>query len=188
MLSEWCGEFGDKYQSRQKQKIKERTSMWCRILREIDPRSILEVGAGEGANLAALANITDARLLAVEPNKKARRYIRHAGVWDGTAQSIPLDDNVADLVFTCGVLIHIHPSQLALACDEIYRVSDRHIACIEYFSSEPETKPYRGMDLYKRDFGSYWLDRFDLQVIDHGFFWHRLTGLDNLTFWLFRKE
>jgi spore coat polysaccharide biosynthesis protein SpsF len=32
------------------------------------------------------------------------------------------------------------------------------------------------------------MDRFpDLQLVDYGFFWKRATGLDDATWWLFRK-
>ena len=43
--------------------------------------------------------------------------------------------------------------------------------------------------LFKRDFGGFWLDNFpDLQVVKYGFSWKRLTGLDNLTWWVFEKR
>ena len=61
---------------------------------------------------------------------------------------------------------------------------------IEYFAAEPEEKRYRGQDglLFKRDFGAFWLEMFpELELIDYGFFWKHATGLDNLTWWLFRK-
>lgn len=51
--------------------------------------------------------------------------------------------------------------------------------------------PYRGHDdrLFKRDFGGYWLDHFsDLWTVAYGFAWKRITGLDNLTWWLFEKR
>jgi hypothetical protein len=56
---------------------------------------------------------------------------------------------------------------------------------------KPEMFPYRGHDdrLFKRDFGGYWLDHFsDLWTVAYGFAWKRITGLDNLTWWLFEKR
>jgi hypothetical protein len=50
---------------------------------------------------------------------------------------------------------------------------------------------YRDQDeaLFKRDFGSYWLDNFsDLRTLGYGFQWKRVTGLDNVNWWLFRKS
>ena len=99
-------------------------------------------------------------------------------------------DGSIDLVFTSGVLIHVAPEFLEVAYREMYRVARRYLLTIEYFSAEPETKTYRGEDglLFKRDFGSLWLDLFPpLILVDYGFFWKRATGLDNLTWWLFAK-
>jgi hypothetical protein len=42
--------------------------------------------------------------------------------------------------------------------------------------------------LFKCDFGSFWLDNVpDLVAAGYGFFWKRLTSLDNCNWWLFRK-
>lgn len=135
--------------------------------------------------------------MALEPNPTARRTLTEDGVvpaadvMDGFAASIPLPEAAADLVFTCGVLIHIHPDDLQASVREIHRVATRYIVCIEYFSDKPEMIPYRGHQdrLFKRDFGGLYLDLFaDLHVLDYGFAWKRATGLDNLTWWLFEKR
>jgi pseudaminic acid biosynthesis-associated methylase len=154
------------------------------------------VGANIGDNLRALRALSGAEFFAVEPNESARRRLTGDGVVsqanaiDGIASSIGLPDGAVDLAFTCGVMIHIHPKDLLASCREIHRVSRRYIACIEYFSDQPEEVPYRGHSerLFRRDFGGFWLDAFpDLQVLDYGFSWQRLAGLDNLTWWVFRK-
>ncbi len=42
--------------------------------------------------------------------------------------------------------------------------------------------------LFKRDFGSFWLDNFpDIEVLDYGFAWKRVTAMDNVTWWIFKK-
>jgi hypothetical protein len=112
-------------------------------------------------------------------------------VIDGLGDAIPLPDKAIDMVFTSGVLIHIHPDNLLVTCAEIHRVSRRYIACIEYFSDKPEETTYRGNSdvLFKRDFGGYWADNFpDLRLLGYGFAWKRYSGLDNLTWWLFEKD
>jgi pseudaminic acid biosynthesis-associated methylase len=194
-INAWRGEFGSEYTKRNEaQNINARTRLWARILRDIDPGSILEVGAGSGANMTALSRLSTAWLVAVEPNALARGLLKKGPadrVTDGVAQKVPLPANSADMVFTSGVLIHIPPAELGDACDEIYRISKRWVVCIEYFAAEPEEKQYRGHDglLFKRDFGSFWMDRFpDLKALDYGFAWKRMTGLDDLTFWIFEKE
>ena len=108
----------------------------------------------------------------------------------GIASAIDWPDGAADLVFTSGVLIHIHPDQLHASMREIHRASARWIVSVEYFSDGPTEVAYRGHSgvLFKRDFGSEWLELFpELRPVAYGFEWKRVTGLDNLTWWLFQK-
>jgi len=198
----WRGRFGDDYIDRNPvspDSVQAATMLWAQILLRLQgerPRSILEVGANVGINLCALRGLSDARLFALEPNASARRRLVEASILpaeqilDGLAGSIPLGDASMDLVFTRGVLIHIHPQDLLASCREIHRVARRYIVSIEYFAANPEELNYRNQSsaLFKRDFGAFWLDHFrDLRVIDYGFAWQRLTGLDNLTWWVFEK-
>jgi pseudaminic acid biosynthesis-associated methylase len=202
-LDAWRGDFGDAYTERnapEEPMLRARTVLWAEILRPLlgdPPSSILEVGANMGLNLKALKRLTDARLIAVEPNALARQKLIDDGVvptedvHDAFASSIPLADRAVDFAFTSGVLIHIHPDHLLASCREIHRVTRRTIGCLEYFSAEPEEVRYRDRDglLFKRDFGGFWLDNFpDLRTLECGFAWKRLTGLDNLTWWLFEKR
>lgn len=169
--------------------------MWAPIMASMvangQLKSILEVGANVGHNLHALRRLTDADLHAVEPNKKARKVLwqrfGHPKVLNGSTAGILLPDGSIDMVFTCGVLIHIDPDELEASCREMYRVAKRYIVCIEYFSDQPQAQPWRGHELFKRDFGSYWLDLFDMETVNYGFTWKRLTGFDNFTWWVFRK-
>lgn len=198
----WRGVFGDGYISRNvasAEAIANRRTMWQRILKPLDrpPASILEVGANIGLNLRALADLVPAELYAVEPNAKARTLLGETGalptnhIYDGVAADLPLADGIVDFVFTSGVLIHVAPEDLLASCREIHRVSSGYIACVEYFSPVPVDVEYRGHSgyLFKRDFGAFWLDNFaDLTLVDYGFFWKRATGLDDLTWWLFRKQ
>lgn len=199
----WRGEFGDAYVDRNAptpERLRSYSFMWGRIIGAMagaPPRSVLEVGANIGLNLRALRSLTGAEFYAVEPNARARetlvqdRVVAAANTFDATAERIPLPAGAVDFAFTCGVLIHVHPDDLLRSCSEIHRVSRRWVACIEYFSDRPEEIAYRDHQnvLFKRDFGDFWLSNFpDLQVVDYGFFWKRVTGLDNLTWWLFRKS
>ena len=192
----WSGEAGNAYSARNMPDVKARKMMWCRILNHIDPpRNILEVGANVGQNLAALKALCLADLFAVEPNAEARDKLIKSGVtlpdyiYDGTTEALPFIDSKFDLVFTSGVLIHIAPEKLRDACAEIYRVSSRYIVCAEYFSAKPEMIPYRGQDnlLWKRDFGQFWIENFNVEPLACEFEWKCLTGLDNLTWWVLEK-
>lgn len=199
----WRTDFGDAYTDRNMpsaEQLRARTAMWAEILACLPgapPQQILEVGANVGANLRALAALSEAELFAVEPNDHARKIlvrdgvVNEANVREGVAANMDIPDDAVDMAFTSGVLIHIHPDDLLASCREIHRVSRRYIVCIEYFSDKPEEIGYRDQPglLFKRDFGGFWLDGFaDLRVLGYGFRWKRVTGLDNLTWWLFEKR
>ena len=199
----WRGAFGDAYSLRNAgspEQLEARTAMWRRILQPLGdtlPRSVLEVGANVGLNLQALSGLTSAELHALEPNASARTALAESGIlprdhiYDGFGDALPLADGCVELALTCGVLIHVAPERLLATYRELYRVASRYLVTIEYFSDCEEEVPYRGHSgkLFKRDFGAVWLDQFpDLALVDYGFFWKPATGLDNLTWWLFRKQ
>jgi len=198
----WRSDFGDVYVERNlptEDRIRTRVRAFSTIFDSLSgaaPRSIVECGANVGINLRALDRLSNAELFAIEPNQKARERAISDGVLPAenmkevTLEKLPFDDGSIDLVFTSGVLIHVPPADLEQAYREMHRVSSRYLLSIEYFSKKPETIPYRGHDelLFKRDFGGMWLDLFpDLEPVAQGFFWIRTTGLDDLTWWLFRK-
>ncbi len=191
----WRSEFGDAYTERNEvspEILSARIALWRRVfetLVDAPPNSILEVGANLGINLQALGHLTSAELFAVEPNALARakllenRVVPANNINDCLSHDLSFPDESVDLVFTSGVLIHIHPDNLLSSCSEIYRVTRRYIVCIEYFSDKPEEISYRGHGemLFKRDFGSFWLDNFpNLETKDYGFVWKRVTGLLDL--------
>jgi len=201
-LDFWRGDFGNAYLQRNladDKTLQETTKVWARMLQPLagfPPSSILEVGTNLGINLRALRRITDARLIALEPNARAREIlsidnvVEDTDIHDGMASSIPLKDGSVDLVFTSGVLIHISPDDLLASLTEMHRVSGKYILCAEYFSDTPDEISYRDQSglLFRRDFGDYWMSNFpDLKLIDYGFFWKRVTKLDNLNWWVFEK-
>jgi pseudaminic acid biosynthesis-associated methylase len=198
----WRGRFGDEYTARSNitpGRLRSSISMWSRILSSLagdPPQSAVELGCNIGINLRALEQISGMTLYGVEPNAQARRAVIEGRVLssdrihEGHGAAMPLPTGAADMVFTSGVLIHVEPKQLPAVADEIYRVSRKYIVLAEYFSVEPEERVYREQSglLFKRDFGSFFLDRFaQLRLVDYGFFWRRVTGLDDLTWWALRK-
>lgn len=201
-LDLWKGQFGDDYIKRNtptEEQLTARKNLWGAIIGLTGntgfPKNILEVGAGQGINLQALKEIyqlnsLDVRLSAIEPNLAARAILEEKKL----ANEIPRDLDVLpsgfyDLVFTSGVLIHINPEDQLKTIQNIYRVSKSYIVCIEYFAPELREIKYRGQDsaLWVRDYGSLYLDNLPLQCLGFGFCWKRLSGLDNLTWWLFKK-
>lgn len=198
----WASEFGDEYTMRNaateaavQLRVRGLVEIW-NSMRGDPPASVLECGANVGLNLRALQRFTQVELHAIEPNAKARDAVIADGILpakrihDATLDKLPFPDSSIDLVFTSGVLIHVPPDGLERACREVYRVSRKYVMALEYFSKSPETITYRGHDnlLFKRDFGSFYLDLFpDLAAVAEGFLWRRTTGYDDATWWVFRK-
>jgi pseudaminic acid biosynthesis-associated methylase len=198
-LALWRGKFGEDYIGRNEvaqEYIQPLTLMWAKMLANIKPASILEVGANIGLNLRAIQMLSAAELTAIEPNETARnrivgdRILPAGSVHDGFAAQLPFADSMFDLAFTSGVLIHIHPDDLRASCKEIARVSRRYIICSEYFSVSPREIPYRGHNgaLFSRDFGKLYMETCpEIRLLDYGFFWTGAGCVDDLTWWLFEK-
>lgn len=210
-LDHWTGKFGYEYQLRNIStwtSIKNRARMFGDVFMALEnqnrkkqsekpfPESFIEVGGGSGDNLRAIDMIYERsrapiKLMSCDPNESARKAMADiATVMPGDLSGLPYGDASADLVFTSGVLIHVHPDDLPKALSEIHRVSKRWILSIEYFNATPDEIPYRGKSgmLWRRDWGEAWMTQFpDLNPIGYGFCWKRLTGLDNTTWFLFEK-
>ncbi len=199
MTELWTGEFGDDYTRRHQNRDDADLNARKNILRMLLPRyleSILEVGANVGRNLEAMAEFSPCTLYATEPNDMARAQLKLLDciqpdhVSRDYAHKLNFPDGLADLVMTMGVLIHVRGDLLLPSMREIHRVSRRYVLCGEYFAPSEEAVSYRGQDdaLWRRDYGSLWLDNFpDLTCRTCTFAWKRMTGLDNITFWLFEK-
>ena len=202
-LAAWSGEFGDRYTERNsagEDVVRGRARVWGELLSRFPhalPTSALEIGPNLGLNLRALQAVAEMDLWGVEPNGSARQKLVDDGVlpadrvFEGFGHDIPLADGAVELTFTITVLIHVDPSLLEKTLREIHRVSSKYILCGEYFSPRAETLTYRGEDglLFRNDFGARYLDLFpDLELVDYGFFWKRVTVMDDVTWWLFRKR
>lgn len=199
----WRGDFGDSYVDRNATShdhIRMRLSMWARIFKYMAadmPGSVLEIGPNIGLNIRAMKMLCDAEYYAVEPNAKARKILieeqvlPEANIQNAFAGDFRIPLVPVDMVFTSGVLIHIHHDDLLAACKNIYLSAGKYIVCYEYFSDAPEIIQYRGHGdkLFKRDYGSFWLENFpDLKCLGYGFDWQAMTGMDNATWWVFEKR
>lgn len=203
-LQLWRSTFGAEYAEREGNRISRdgvRRLMrdWGCMLRHAvtpHPASVLEVGCNIGRNLVALRAFID-EIHAVEPNAaavataRANPALAGLDIQEGSGFKLPYEDRSVDLVFTSGVLIHVAPDDLGAMLDEIVRVANHYVLCVEYFSHQPISVPYRGREgyLFKRDFGSFYLERYpDLRVLDYGFLWQPLDSSDNSNWWLFAKR
>ena len=199
----WAGVFGDYYQDRNKltdEEVEKREPFLLNILQWSYSvtghltKSVLEIGAGQGPNILALERISiksamPMMLYATELNQKARLHLSENCKTVQILDSIP-NEPIADMVFTYGVLIHTHPAHVKNLMDQIFKASKRFIVCCEYFA--PETRPmmYRGEKdaLWLDDYGSKWLVNHSLRLVGYGFAWKKVTGLDNVTYWIFEKS
>jgi len=128
-IEKWSGEFGDEYIKRNALSLEEfdksylekygvtRTSLNKEFLDGLKSDiKILKVGSNIGNQLALLQKIVFKNLYAVEINKEAvelsKRYTKNINIIWGSAFDIPFKDGYFDLVFTSGVLNHIHPQDI----------------------------------------------------------------------------
>lgn len=178
----WRGEFGTAYHKRQPPT--DPTSA-LRAMVPFPVATVLEVGCGRGDNLLAWDR---ARVVGVEPNLYARELALDRGldVRDDTADMLPFPSDTFDLVYTCGVLIHIGPDDLDASMSEIHRVSNQWILAVEYPAPQPLSVEYRGVEggIWKRNYGAEYMDRFPLEVEGHG---EATAPFEGCEFWLLRK-
>ena len=158
-----------------------------------------QLGENIGSCARALKNFGFSNLNIVMPrdpwpNTKARmtsvgayNIIQKAKVYKNVSEAV----KKFDLVFTCGVLIHINPNRLNLTYSKIFNLSKKYILIAEYFNPVPAKVTYRNNKnkLFKRDFAKEIMNKYNLKLIDYGFLWKedkRYTA-DNITWFLFKK-
>lgn len=185
MNNAWRGTFGDEYTKRNDFDWTKRIPSFKKILKDIVVKDILEIGSNQGKNLLALEEIGYAAM-GIEPNTLARKIAEKHELltFPGTATDIPFGTGTFDLVFTAGVLIHVHPKELQASMEEIIRVSSRYVLAIEYEAKNETMVNYRGQRdmLWKRPFGKLYKD-LGLKMLSHG----KIDNFDRSHFWLMEK-
>jgi pseudaminic acid biosynthesis-associated methylase len=192
-LALWRGGFGRDYTDRNDHEKPERVTSWRRLLGDLVPARVIEVGCNVGWNLEYLKRLGVTELYGIEPQAyavgRARARSPELGVLQGTAFELPFRDGWCDLAFTSGVLIHIAPETIGRALDEIYRVSRRYIVAIEYDHPVEQEIHYRGHTsaLWKRDHGALWRERYPDLVCVRRLELGAADGYDDCTAHLFEK-
>jgi pseudaminic acid biosynthesis-associated methylase len=172
---------------------------WAKMLEHAEGiTSVLECGSNIGRNIQMLDHLLpSAAKSIIEISPDAFQIVTTSYTLDksfnGPIQNSSFPKESFDLVFTMGVLIHIHPDELLTNMEKMFSYSSKYILMGEYFNRTPIMIEYHGEEnkLFKRDFGKYFLENFPVKVVDYGFLWGHLydvAGFDDFTYWLFEKN
>lgn len=177
--------------------IQDGIKCWAKMLdKATGIGSILECGSNIGRNINFLNHLLpEAEKSIIEISEEAFANVMAQYNIKYSYNGAILDSqfsHVFNLVFTCGVLIHIHPDDLLANMEKMYNYSNKYILIAEYFNRTPVMLEYQGQQnkLFKRDFGKLFIENFDVQLVDYGFLWGHIydqAGFDDITWWLFEK-
>jgi SAM-dependent methyltransferase len=178
-VKDWAGRFGNEYTKRGID-TSGRSQFWNALIDRHKIASVLEVGCGDGANLADM----EVTAIGVDVNETALQAAHEADVDTMVCEAtdLPFPDGSFDLVLTFGLLIHVGPVDLGRAMREIRRVSRRFVFCGEYLGDDEV--PYRGGSLWRRDYGALYRD-MGLKLRERGTLVGRPWDRNKVSWWLF---
>lgn len=195
----WRNEYAKRYIERNAQfDEKGGVEGWRRMLRKAEGiDSLLECGSNIGRNIGFLNQVLPAaRKSIIELSPDPYAVVTKRYQLENAFLGPILEANFApasfDLAYTTCVLIHVHPDDLLANMKKISGFSRKYVLFGEYFNRTPTSIEYQGKkdQLWKRDFGSFYMDNFPAKVVDYGFLWGRefdAAGFDDITWWLFEK-
>jgi len=169
----WANNFGDEYADRNTQNLSVIEETFIDFFKTINRDArILELGCNVGLKLQLLKKIGFLNLTGIEINRKAIEIAKknnpditfiHSSIEDYVSKG-----EIFDLVFTAGVLIHIHPTKLEYVVKKILSLSKKYIFGLEYYSDEIVEINYRGHSnvQWKQNFPLFYKKIFPtLQII-----------------------
>jgi pseudaminic acid biosynthesis-associated methylase len=196
----WKDKYSKEYISKNSSySLDEGVKCWAQMLKAATGiNSILECGSNIGKNIGLLNHVLPSAsksIIEISPDAYGIVTSRYelAQSFNGPIVASSFQKQSFDLVFTMGVLIHIHPDDLLENMKNIYDYSSKYILMGEYFNRTPVMIEYHGEKdkLFKRDFGKLFMENFNVELVDYGFLWGHLyddAGFDDITYWLFRKK
>lgn len=200
----WSGEFGNTYVDRNKSidEVNESYAQQTGItvedifqifFNDIDRKSkILEVGCNVGLNLQILQKMGFKNLHGIELNKKALQIAQERNpkaIFVNSSIEDYQSKEKYDLVFTAGVLIHIHPLTLELVIRKIIDLSSQYVFGFEYYSDKLEEIKYRDHSnvCWKQDFPLLFMKLFpQLKIVKQEKFSYKNSDINDIAY-LLRK-
>lgn len=190
----FAGDFGKAYTERNDTVDPRKPAFFHDLFKRNGVARVLEGGCNLGLNLRDAAKDPAIEVWGLDIQRDALRQaaeaMPEAVFTPGSLFELPFRDAWFDLVFTCGVLIHVPPEGLPKAMAELYRVSKRYVMCAEYHDEHEVEVPYRGHTraLWRRNYAKVWQDTFaDLDIVEQGFKGPD-EGFDRITWTLLRKR
>ena len=200
----WSGEFGNTYVDRNKsidevnESYAQQTGItvediFQRFFNDIDRKSkILELGCNVGLNLEMLQKMGFNNLHGIELNKKALQIAQERNpkvIFVNSSIEDYQSKEKYDLVFTAGVLIHIHPSILESVIRKIVDLSTQYVFGFEYYSDKLEEIKYRDHSnvCWKQDFPLLFTKLFpQLKIVKQEKFSYKNSAMNDVAY-LLRK-
>lgn len=185
----WQGRFGNEYTERNRVEWSERIPFWRTVLDHTDAKSVIEVGCNAGWNLLCIQRLRPKVIaggLDVNGSAVAQALNNGLSAIEGPISQLRHHyDHGADLVFTCGVLIHIGPDELLGAMQSIVDTSRKWVLAVEYAAETEEEVEYRGHQerLWRRPFGKLY-EKLGLRLAGKS----NPNGFDRCTAWLMEKR
>lgn len=171
---------------------------WIKMLNKTNNiDNLLECGCNIGRNISLLNKaLPNSKKSIIEISPEAFNIANNTYEIDKSFNGSIIDSNFEnesfDLVFSSGVLIHIHPKDLLANMKKMFDYSKKYVLIAEYFNRTPTMIEYQGQKdkLFKSDFGKKFIENFDVKLVDYGFLWGHIydnAGFDDFTWWLFEK-
>lgn len=196
----WANKYAHEYISKNCLFDREKgIAAWRLMLSAAEPiASVLECGCNIGRNIDFLnAVLPEASKNIIEISKPAFEFVTEqyslGKTFNGSIEDSAFQAEAFELVYTMGVLIHVHPDDLLRNMEKMFNYSSRYILIGEYFNRVPQMIEYQGERdrLFKRDFGKAFIENFGVKLVDYGFLWGHIydsAGFDDITWWLFEKD
>jgi len=166
----WGGEGGSSYTLRNADvDWRKRTKFWRDTI-PADVQTAFEFGTNIGANLRAIRACRAIKAQGIEINADAVDAAQAQGLAVTQCDLFKYQSSpMWDLTYTCGVLIHMSPEQVADAMEQVAASSKRYVMAVEYMDEQETMVNYRGSDdlLWRRPYGALY-EEMGLRVIRAG--------------------